>query len=56
MGGPAVYFGEAKMKPGLGPKGQEWSVEKLKRLFRLMVFAAFLGLFVLQAVKVLVTA
>ncbi len=56
MGGPATYFGEAKIKPELGPKGQEWSIEKLKKLFRLMVFAAFLGLFVLQAVKVLLTA
>ena len=56
MGGPAVYFGEAKMKPELGPKGQEWSIEKLKKLFRLMVFAAFLGLFVLQGLKVLVIA
>ncbi|MBA4357666.1 MAG: cobalamin biosynthesis protein CobD [Desulfovibrio sp.] len=56
MGGPAIYFGEAKIKPELGPKGQEWSIEKLKKLFRLMVFAAFLGLFVLQAVKVLLTA
>lgn len=50
MGGPAVYFGEAKWKPNLGPQDQEWSVEKLKRLFRLAVFAAFLGLFVLQGI------
>ncbi len=56
MGGPAVYFGEPKMKPELGPRGQEWSLEKLKKLFRLMVFAALLGLFLLQALKVLVTA
>jgi len=55
MGGAAVYFGEAKMKPELGPKGQEWSIEKLSKIFRLMVFAAFLALFTLQAVKVLVT-
>lgn len=52
MGGPAVYFGQAKWKPILGPEGQEWSVEKLKKLFRLSVFAAFLGLFVLQAARV----
>jgi adenosylcobinamide-phosphate synthase len=52
MGGPAVYFGEAKMKPELGPAGRGWSIEKIKKLFRLMAFAAFLGLFVLQAMKV----
>ena len=55
MGGAAVYFGEAKWKPELGPKGQDWSVEKLKKLFRLMVFAALLGLFLLQVVKVACT-
>lgn len=55
MGGAAIYFGEAKWKPELGPKGQEWSIEKLKKLFRLMAFAAFLGLFMLQAVRVLFT-
>jgi len=55
MGGAAIYFGEPKMKPALGPEGQEWSIEKLSKIFRLMVFAAFLGIFVLQGLKVLVT-
>lgn len=55
MGGPAVYFGEAKMKPELGPKGRDWSEEKLKRIFRLMVYAAFLAIFVFQGVKVAIT-
>ena len=55
MGGAAIYFGEPKMKPELGPKGQEWSIEKVTKIFRLMVFAALLGLFVLQGLKVLVT-
>jgi adenosylcobinamide-phosphate synthase len=54
MGGPAVYFGEAKWKPNLGPEGQDWSPEKLKRLFRLALFAAFLGLFVLQGVRAVI--
>ncbi len=52
MGGPAVYFGEAKWKPELGPQSQEWTLEKLKKLFRLTVFAAFLGLFAMQGVRV----
>jgi len=55
MGGPAVYFGEAKMKPELGPKGRNWSLEKLKKIFRLMVYAAFLAIFVFQGVKVGIT-
>jgi len=55
MGGAAVYFGEAKMKPELGPKGREWSIEKLSKIFRLMVYAAFLGLLLLQGARVLVT-
>jgi adenosylcobinamide-phosphate synthase len=56
MGGAAIYFGEPKMKPELGPKGQEWTVEKLSKIFRLMVYAAFLGILLLQGLKVLVTA
>jgi adenosylcobinamide-phosphate synthase len=52
MGGPAVYFGEAKWKPNLGPQDREWTPEKLKNLFRLAVFAAFLGLFVMQGLYV----
>jgi len=55
MGGAAIYFGEPKMKPELGPKGLEWSIEKLKRIFRLMVFAALLGLFAFQDVRVFST-
>ena len=51
MGGPATYFGVAKCKPNLGPQNQEWTLEKLKRLFRLTVFAAFLGIFVMQFIR-----
>jgi adenosylcobinamide-phosphate synthase len=53
MGGAAIYFGEPRMKPELGPKGQEWSIEKISKIFRLMVYAAFLGILVLQGLKVL---
>ncbi len=55
MGGVAIYFGEAKMKPELGPKGQDWSVEKITKIFRLIVIAALLGLFVFQALRVSAT-
>jgi adenosylcobinamide-phosphate synthase len=56
MGGPAVYFGEVKLKPELGPEGQAWSVEKLERMFKLVVFSGFAGVILFQAVKVAVTA
>jgi adenosylcobinamide-phosphate synthase len=55
MGGPALYFGEAKDKPILGPEGQEWTLEKLMTMFRLVVLSGFAGLLLLQALKVAVS-
>ena len=55
MGGPATYFGEVKLKPALGPKDQVWSVEKLKKLSRLVLFSGFAGVVLLQAAMVLAT-
>jgi len=52
MGGQAQYFGEAKWKPILGPEGQEWTLEKLKKMFRLVLFSGFAGLVLFQGVKV----
>lgn len=42
MGGPTVYFGETKVKPILGPEGEEWTAEKLETLFRLVDRAGWL--------------
>lgn len=56
MGGPTVYFGEVKMKPALGPASQAWSLEKLEKMFRLVLFSGFAGVVLFQAVKVAVTA
>lgn len=53
MGGPATYFGEVKLKPVLGPEGYVWGLEKLQKLFRLVLLAGFAGVLLLQAVKVL---
>lgn len=39
MGGKAVYFGEEKEKPVLGPAGEDWSKLKIKRLLRLISFS-----------------
>lgn len=52
MGGPAVYFGQAKDKPALGPAGQEWSDGKLRSLLVLcraagLLLAALAGLYAL---------
>lgn len=55
MGGPAVYFGTAKNKPHLGPAGQEWTLEKLKRMFRLVLLSGILGLVLFQLTKVAAT-
>lgn len=55
MGGPAVYFGTAKNKPHLGPDEQEWTLEKLKKMFRLVLFSGIAGVFLFQAVRVAVT-
>ncbi len=56
MGGPAEYFGETKMKPLLGPEGQAWTLEKLEKLFRLIVFSGFATVVLFQAVRVAATA
>jgi len=56
MGGHATYFGEPKLKPTLGPAGQLWSIEKLKKLFRLVVFSGFAVVVLLQGLKVALTA
>ncbi len=45
MGGAAVYFGEVKMKPVLGPEGQPWRPEILSKLLRLLVIAGLFALF-----------
>ncbi|WP_028571367.1 adenosylcobinamide-phosphate synthase CbiB [Desulfonatronum lacustre] len=39
MGGPTRYFGQAKVKPWLGPEGQTWTDQKLNDLFRLTLLA-----------------
>lgn len=56
MGGPAIYFGEMKLKPVLGPAGQAWTHEKLVRLSRLVLFSGFAGVLLLQGLMVLATA
>ena len=55
MGGPAVYFGTAKNKPHLGPDDQDWTLEKLKKMFRLVLLSGILGVFSFQFVRVCVT-
>lgn len=50
MGGPAVYFGERREKPVLGPADAAWTMEKLRLLLRLamvsgLVAAAGLSLY-----------
>ncbi len=52
MGGPATYFGEVKIKPLLGPEGQLWTLEKIKKLLRLVLLSGFAGVLLLQLVKV----
>ncbi len=53
MGGPATYFGEVKLKPVLGPEGASWTLEKISRLSRLVLFSGFAGVLLMQLVKVL---
>jgi adenosylcobinamide-phosphate synthase len=53
MGGPATYFGEVKQKPVLGPEEALWTVEKISKLSRLVLFAGFAGVVSMQLVKVL---
>jgi len=55
MGGPAVYFGTAKDKPHLGPDDQDWTLEKLKIMFRLVLLSGILGVFSFQFIRVCVT-
>lgn len=42
MGGKAIYFGQSKDKPPIGPQNQEWSLEKIQKLFRLITFAGWI--------------
>jgi len=56
MGGRAEYFGVARIKPFLGPEGQEWTLEKLKKMFRLVLLSGFAGVLLFQAVRVAVTS
>lgn len=51
MGGPAVYFGTAKDKPHLGPDGGDWPIEKLKKMFNLVLLAGILGVLSFQFVR-----
>lgn len=43
MGGPAVYFGETKDKPRLGPESGEWGRAELRRLLRLGAMVGLLA-------------
>lgn len=43
MGGPAVYFGEAREKPVLGPADADWSLEKLRLLLKLVLVAGLIA-------------
>lgn len=56
MGGPATYFGVARNKPGLGPEGEPWSSDKLRKLLRLQLIAAMVGVALLQGLRVAVTS
>jgi adenosylcobinamide-phosphate synthase len=53
MGGPATYFGEVKLKPVLGPKGAPWTLNKLSKLSRLVLFSGVSGVVLMQLAKVL---
>lgn len=55
MGGPVIYFGEMKLKPILGPEGQPWTLDKIKKLSRLVLFSGFAGVVLLQSAMVLAT-
>jgi adenosylcobinamide-phosphate synthase len=56
MGGPAEYFGEYKLKPILGPEGQDWALESLKKLSRLVLLSGLAGVVLFQAARVLLLA
>ncbi len=55
MGGKAVYFGEEKEKPVIGPEG-EWTSLKLKRLGTLVLFSAIFSAVLLDLYFVMVWA
>jgi adenosylcobinamide-phosphate synthase len=55
MGGAAVYFGTAKDKPYLGPIDQEWTLDKLKKMFRLILFTGIACVLLFQAAKMSTT-
>ncbi|NDV23577.1 adenosylcobinamide-phosphate synthase CbiB [Desulfovibrio sp. JC022] len=56
MGGKAVYFGEEKEKPVLGPEAGEWTSLKLKRLGALVMTTAIFSAVLLDIYFVLVWA
>ncbi|WP_432736626.1 adenosylcobinamide-phosphate synthase CbiB [Maridesulfovibrio sp. FT414] len=56
MGGKAVYFGEEKEKPVLGPEAGEWSSLKLKRLGSLVMTTCILSAVLLDIYFVMVWA
>lgn len=47
MGGPAVYWGEVKIKPQLGPSNEVWDRKKMEGLFRLLFLASITGIILL---------
>jgi adenosylcobinamide-phosphate synthase len=49
MGGPTRCFGEIVDKPLLGPAGMAWSVAGVRRMRRIIVVAALLGIALLSA-------
>ena len=55
MGGKAVYFGEEKDKPAIGPEGS-WTSLKLKRLVTLTTFSAIFSAVFLDLYFVMVWA
>ena len=56
MGGKAVYFGEEKEKPVIGPESGEWTSLKLKRLGSLVMFTAVFSAVLLDIYFVMVWA
>jgi adenosylcobinamide-phosphate synthase len=49
MGGPTRYFGEIKDKPPLGPLGVTWTIGGVRRMRRIIVLAALLGVSLMSA-------
>lgn len=54
MGGPAVYFGQPKDKPQLGPDG-DWTADKLGGLLQLVVYGALVAAVVVCFYKYLIS-